>query len=932
MLMSLPRASSSLLALIALLGSTSPCAAQCAEWDPRFFGFDDDVHTLVSFDDGSGPALYAGGSFDTAGSTSAHGIAKWDGANWSSLGGDFAGYVSSLVVFDDGSGPALYAGGTFSTSGGTSGHRVARWNGTSWASLGGPGSVMNGGIYALAAFDDGSGPALYAGGNFTTAGGVSAPHLARWNGTGWSAVGGSGMSGNVHALGVYDDGSGPALYAGGSFPTAGGVAVGGIAKWDGASWSALGSGISGSGARVLAFEVFDDGSGPALYAGGTFTGIDGIPAGRIARWDGTSWSALGTLSLGTVGSVATLAVFDDGSGPALYAGGGFTTAGGVAVTNVARWDGASWSALGPAGGGTEGYVRELVPFDDGSGPSLYVGGAFTLAGGVSAPRIARWNGASWSPLGAVGGAVTDTVYSLAAFDDGSGPALYAAGGFYDAGGVRAPRVARWDGVTWSPLGASSLTSYLLLEALAPFDDGSGPSLYAGGTFEAIDGVPASDIARWDGVQWSPVGSGIGAGSVSVLAVCDDGSGAALYAGGSLLSAGGVSASRVARWDGSGWSPLGAPGDGVDNAARAIASLDLGNGPEVYVGGFFHLAGSVLTGGGFFVNNIARWDGTSWSPVGAPVNGVNGTVYALCAFDDGTGPALYVGGDFTTAGGVAAPHIARWDGTSWSALGAPGSGTDGGVSELQVFDDGSGPRLYVGGEFTTAGGVAAPHIARWDGTSWSALGAPGSGTDGTVLALAGFDDGADGDADLYLGGDFSAAGGLPSGHIAQWHGCPRAPLAHCFGDGGVAPCPCGNTGLAGRGCDNSSATGGALLTSTGTIAPDALVLTQQGELATALSIFLQGSQTLASPVVFGDGLRCAGGSLKRLYVQNAVGGTASAPGPGDPSITAQSALLGDPLAPGATREYQVYYRDPVLGFCPSPQGNSFNVGNALRVTW
>ncbi|NOT30723.1 MAG: HYR domain-containing protein [Planctomycetes bacterium] len=76
------------------------------------------------------------------------------------------------------------------------------------------------------------------------------------------------MNGFVVALAVYDDGSGPALYAGGYFGTAGGVPANGIAKWDGSSWTALGSGMNGF---VSALRGYDDGNGPALYAGGGFT-------------------------------------------------------------------------------------------------------------------------------------------------------------------------------------------------------------------------------------------------------------------------------------------------------------------------------------------------------------------------------------------------------------------------------------------------------------------------------------------------------------------------------------------------------------------------------------------------------------------------------------------------------------------------------------
>ena len=70
----------------------------------------------------------------------------------------------------------------------------------------------------------------------------------------------------------------------------------------------------------------------------------------------------------------------------------------------------------------------------------------------------------------------------------------------------------------------------------------------------------------------------------------------------------------------------------------------------------------------------------------------------------------------------------------------------------------------------------------------------------------------------------------------------------------------------------------------------------------------------------------------LYVKHASGGTVSAPQTGDPAITSQSASLGDPLSPGAVRSYQVYYRDPLLSFCPSPPGNSWNISNGIRIQW
>jgi hypothetical protein len=143
------------------------------------------------------------------------------------------------------------------------------------------------------------------------------------------------------------------------------------------------------------------------------------------------------------------------------------------------------------------------------------------------------------------------------------------------------------------------------------------------------------------------------------------------------------------------------------------------------------------------------------------------------------------------------------------------------------------------------------------------------------------------------------------------------------------CPCFNNGSSGHGCDNSAATGGALATGPGSssLASDTVQLATTGELPTALSIVLQGD-ALIDPVLFGDGLRCAGGHLKRLYTKHAVGGSITVPQGGDLSISAQSAALGDTISSGGTRIYQVYYRDPSLSFCPA----GFNATSGVAVTW
>src|SRR6185436_12517693 len=141
-----------------------------------------------------------------------------------------------------------------------------------------------------------------------------------------------------------------------------------------------------------------------------------------------------------------------------------------------------------------------------------------------------------------------------------------------------------------------------------------------------------------------------------------------------------------------------------------------------------------------------------------------------------------------------------------------------------------------------------------------------------------------------------------------------------GTGGVMACPCGNPPAnAPRGCENSSGTGGAQLTSSGlsSLANDTLHFVTNGERPTATSIMLQGTVEVTNGTTFGMGVRCVGGTLKRLYVKAAVGGSISVPGPGDLSVSARSAQLNAPIAPGTDRWYAVYYRDPnVLGGCSS----------------
>lgn len=153
---------------------------------------------------------------------------------------------------------------------------------------------------------------------------------------------------------------------------------------------------------------------------------------------------------------------------------------------------------------------------------------------------------------------------------------------------------------------------------------------------------------------------------------------------------------------------------------------------------------------------------------------------------------------------------------------------------------------------------------------------------------------------------------------------------CAGDSSIATdCPCGNAGEHGRGCENSGGTGGAVLVASGATSPDSVRLDLAGVPADVLCMVVQSSASQTGGVVFDDGIRCLAGAERRLYAQRASSGLASFPGIFERRITERSAQLGDPILPGATRFYQVFFREPDAGFCPP--GN-FNSTNALRIGW
>jgi len=278
-------------------------------------------------------------------------------------------------------------------------------------------------------------------------------------------------------------------------------------------------------------------------------------------------------------------------------------------------------------------------------------------------------------------------------------------------------------------------------------EGPDGKIYVGGSFTNAGGVAEADyLARWNPVSeaWESVVSGINA---FVMALAFDSNGD-LYAGGNFTNLGDVNGDYIVKiTDLSGTPTVNALGTGLNSLCSAIAIDTSGN---VYAGGDFTSAGGVAN-----TSHIAKWNGTSWSALDT---GLNQWVYDIAFAPNGD---MYIGGLFTD---TAYPYLCKWNGSAFSAVGT-NTDINGGVYTLAFGATGN---LYVGGNFTNAGGVAnADYIACWNGTSWSAL---GTGTNGAVRDIV------VNSGKVYADGDFTTAGNLTlTDRIAVWSNGSWQPL-------------------------------------------------------------------------------------------------------------------------------------------------------------
>lgn len=349
---------------------------------------------------------------------------------------------------------------------------------------------------------------------------------------------------------------------------------------------------------------------------------------------GQGWQELGTGSnaLNAYNVITSICV---DSGGIVYAS-GFTDA--ITPTGahsyVEKWDGSTWSRVGP---GSDSIIyKGISAMCIDAAHNVYVAAVYTDTTGDG--FVAKWDGVSWSRVGSGVHALHINSYINSICIDKFGN-LYAAGEFTDSAVFPNGHayVAKWDGATWSELGTNSnaLNADAMINSIIADTMGN---IYAAGNFRSYPGGFAY-VAKWNGTNWSELGSGSNAlhANQPIWAITQDKAGN-IYAGGYFTDPLGYS--YVAQWNGLTWSELGV-GSNALNPNYDILSICTDGNNNVYAAGDFRIGGKMY---------VAKWNGANWSELGTGSNALNanGDIFALCA---DAAFNIYAGGSFTdsTAG-------------------------------------------------------------------------------------------------------------------------------------------------------------------------------------------------------------------------------------------------------------------------------------------
>lgn len=584
---------------------------------------------------------------DASDASFVHDVYEWhrpDGARW-------------LVFF-----------GKFSFAGDVRTRSIVAFDGQNWHRFG---DGLFGRVWTVTDYNG----ELFAGGDFDDGGGEPLNNIARWDGEGWRSLG-TGVTPQVNALEVYEG----KLFVGGYM-------TGGMRVWNGASGQWEGNPFPQSVRPVHDMQLI----GNDLYVGGIQFSVS-TPSGfssGIGRWDGKMLHPLDGLIAGRIYGL------NEANGELLVTGQIVRIAGELARI-AARWDGNSWTPIGPFQQlvGQANYACGIAEFQD----RVHVSGSFPLSFG-------RWNivrenasGTDWEAAGGFtnehqpNAAQSYLHHSVAKVRVIDGE-LVGVGGFSSIAGAAGNKVAKWDGSRWSPIspGIGPFNPFgtywdFRVNAIVPFEGG----VAVGGVFQATDGVDAyRSIVKWDGEYWSAIGANLH-GEVLTLAVNNG----LLYAAGEFQIGDGQFDLQFAVWDGKSWEPInstpaiGQPsldpflvmtscnGKLVAATERDIFEYDesldtwdmIGTNTSSHASEPIQAIGvygeELIVAGRFDELNddqtlaaIARFDGVNWYPVGANSPIAGSSVYSVLEDDGLLYASVY----------ESSPMLWVFDGIEWTAV-------------------------------------------------------------------------------------------------------------------------------------------------------------------------------------------------------------------------------------------------------------------------